>query len=110
VRAVEKGYTISVDVVNSTCTDKELFVYNRIATDAGYIDKFSHVATPSDLVEYPAVPGSEGTFRQSQVTLVFRDLALLAQSLKDMKKDFYLLAESLNQMDNLREEIVVING
>lgn len=101
-----RGYTITIAVLSANCLDKELFVFQRKPRMAlGVFDQFSHVASPADLEEYPVGQPTDAVpfFRLAQVTLVFRELGLLMDSLRAVKQDICLLVETINQMSELSE-------
>ena len=107
-----QGYSLRIDVDESICTDKELFVYRRdfARYDAPSRDVFNHIASPADLEEYPiGVPGGDSPFfRLSYIDLVFRDLDLLWSSWLALEMDVHGLVETLNQMEVVEETTMEI--
>lgn len=106
------GYTSVLTVLSTVCLPTELFVFQRKpSTPVGAYDEFSHVASPSDIEEYPAGQAASHTpfYRLDAVTLVFRELELLRQSLRDLKQDISALVETTNQLNNLTSYQLVID-
>jgi len=116
IEGVTQGYLIDVEVVEAIGLPKEIFVFHRAAgtlstDDEQAKDNFSNVASPSDIEEYPVGEPETGIefYRGLKTSLVFRDMDLLSQSLADLKTDICLLLETLQQMDVLSEQIIVID-
>ncbi|MFN2278164.1 MAG: hypothetical protein ACK2UR_11175, partial [Candidatus Promineifilaceae bacterium] len=112
-----EGYRVILEVVDAIGLPKEIFVFQRKVGSAGIrYDEFSNVASPADLEEWqagaPEEPDPPGQlfYRLSVLTLVFRSLDLLQQSVTDIKQDICLLLESLEQMDQLEETLVTIDS
>jgi hypothetical protein len=105
------GYSITLTAVKAVRLEKEIFVVQRKPNvSLGARNRFSHVASPTDLEEYSIGSPLSGSlfYRQASVTLVFRSLDRLMQYLQDIKRDICLLVETTNQNRNLTEcEFVV---
>ena len=108
VEAVSSGYSLVVDVTAAADADREIFVHHLSprTEDQPRQVVFSHIASPTDLEEYPiGIPASGTPFyhRRSSVSLVFRNLLLLHESWLAIGKDVQSLAESLDQLDVTEE-------
>jgi hypothetical protein len=111
-----QGYRLNLTITEAVGLTTSLFTFQRkIGADSDRFDEFSNVASPSDIEEYPEgapdepAPPGELFYRLDEVSLVFRDLDLLYQSLQDIRQDLCALIESLWQMDQLQEQTVVID-
>ncbi len=108
------GYSTTLEVrAVGACSEKDIFVFQRKPGGrAGFRDEFSHIASPVDMEEYPQGQpvGRMSFYRLASVTLVFRNLDLLRQSSNDLARDVQGLIESTEQMSELRETLVRIEG
>ncbi len=92
-------------------TSTKIFMHLRVPTDADapdhQINKFSHVASPNDLVSYPAddpnMSESPSFFRLDVVDLLSANLELLEETWAYLQQDVQDLATALRILDDLGE-------
>jgi len=108
-----QGYKLTLEVEEAYGVNENIFVFQRRPNPAGGtpIDEFSNIASPADLQEYPVDEPLEGGvfFRKSEVELVFRSLELLESTLADIQNDIAELVRTLNQLDRLTTESIIIS-
>lgn len=102
------GYSLRVVVTNSVDMPTEIFIYQRGAAPAPAAgetvrDTFVAIADPLDLQEIP-VDAPDLTeeipyYRTSEVTLSFRSIIELNETMALIKADIELLVRSLQAMD-----------
>ena len=108
-----QGYLLRLEIVDACDVDENLFVFQRFSlTTGGYQDRFSNIASPADIHEYPVgAPAPGGVFfRSSLAELVFRNLDLLHQTVDDIECDIGLLIQTLNQLYDLQETTIEITA
>lgn len=102
----QSGYQLDVRVAEAVNITSAIFVYRRYL-GAVPRDEFTHVASPADIEDYPAVePADEfhPFFRLSTVSLVARDVGVLNQNWLDLLRDVNALVDSLNLMELVSAE------
>lgn len=108
------GYSMTLTSVGSgSCVEKEIFVFQRKPGGAGRAarDGFSHVASPTDIEEYPVGdPGTGSFFRLAAVTLVFRSIELIWSSWRAVETDIHNLVETMDRLDVMTETTIEIEA
>lgn len=79
-------------------------VIPRTAFDLNPIYRFSHVCSPSELVEFPdQMPGDNCYFRTDSITMVFDSALLAEKTLQNIEHDVDSLVKEYNVLNELSD-------
>jgi hypothetical protein len=113
VDARTQGYRIRIETSDGVNMDDKIFVYRveLLDPDTGLKKgKFSHIASPTDLEQYPPTYNpEENWYRRDFVDLVFRSIQEGEETYLLIVQDIHELIDSLDLIDDieLAEEIVI---
>ena len=106
-----QGYGLGVKVLSAAGMSPKIFVWQRTVTSstdeqsAEYPDKFTHIASPTDLEQIPedcAEPTVDSPYyRTDNITLLFRDMDELSETRALIDSDIAGLVLALREAQNL---------
>lgn len=101
-----KNNTVQLDVAvkQATGISEAVFaieVLPRSADKCAPLYRFSHVCSPSEMVEFPdTVPGDNCYFRISEMTMLFDTSTIAEKTLNCLKKDIKHLVNEMNALED----------
>lgn len=109
------GVRVRIEVTCTTGITPNIFAYRMlpVSPDGDVAGHYSHVCSPVDLEEYPAIgprpQDSPQWFRLAYIDVVIRSLTEMHNFIAAVQSDVSRLRATLEQMDQLRfmEEITI---
>ena len=108
VAGSDQGYRLRVRCTEASCCDTNIFIYHSVCVNpftGQYQDEFDHVASPSDLEEFPIGSPSEDTdapqyYRHDELDVVLRSELLAGEAWETLTQEIKALVQSLKKVQD----------